>query len=193
MPVRKGRQAQNFYELQNEILTSGPECARTQAQPQMVVLRDPRPMAVSAYYFTKIHDWQMVEQETVDEFVLKIFPSMCQWLAIRYVLFQELMADYSTVYWYDESLADPLLWHGQWHTSLGFQFPHSVLAETTDAAVNRRFNFPTKGRDPHPGGAAAKPNRTFEQEVSAETLAAFDEIMRTWLPSVYLDRFGVKF
>lgn len=193
LPVRHQRQAGNFQQLREAILTSGPDCALTQHEPQMVVFRDPRPMAVSAFYFTKIHDWNMSEHQTVDEFVLSIFPNMCQWLAIRYVLFEEVMAAYSTVFWYDESLADPFLWHRRWHASLGLRFPDSVLEETTDAAVNRRFSFPTKGIDPHPGGAAARPNRSFADELRPETLSTFDDVMRQWLPPAYLVRFGVSY
>lgn len=87
-------------------------------------------------------------------------------------------------------MADPLAWHYRWLASVGLQMPAEVVKGAASAAARHDFIFPSKGVDEHPGGNASE-RRSYRDEISAVTLAGFDDVLRTWLPPVLLARLGV--
>lgn len=95
------------------------------------------------------------------------------------------------VFWYDDARTDPLTWHKEFLASVGVHLPIEVVETATRAAVQLDFAFPIKQIDVHPGGDNSV-NRTYVDEISAETLSSFDDILRTWLPPVLLARLGVS-
>lgn len=162
---------------------------------QMVVLRDPRPVAVSAYFHIEVHgsDDDSIKLGTLEDFVEKELPLMCQWVAIRYILFSGLLPHQSVEFWYDDALDNPLEWHYRWYDAVGLQLPFHVVQAAADAAAAEDFGFQFKQIDKHPGGqvGAEEGVRRFEDEVSKETLEVADAIMRKWLPPVLLAKLGI--
>lgn len=158
---------------------------------QLAVFRDPRPVAVSAYFHTKLHKGK--DLGSMEAFVAKELPLMCQWVAIRYILFSGILPDQSVTFWYDDTMADPWNWHTRWFYALGLQLPIHVIASTAQEAVANDFSFQYKTIDKHPGGEtpAAAGVRRFEDEVTQETLELADAILREWLPPVLLTKLGV--
>lgn len=67
------------------------QCMREAACPiidernQMVIFRDPRSLVVSAYFYLLALSRT---EDTVDQFVARMLPTFCQWVAVRYILFQ---------------------------------------------------------------------------------------------------------
>ena len=162
---------------------------------QMVVLRDPRPVAVSAYFHTKVHnnDDDDPNLGTLEEFVKKELPVMCQWVAIRYILFSGLIPHQSTEFWYYDALSNPLEWYYRWYDAVGLQLPFHVVDAAANAAAANDFGFQVKTIDKHPGGelGAEEGVRSFENEVSKETLEVANAIVREWLPPVLLAKLGI--
>ena len=78
--------------------------------------------------------------------------------------------------------------------SVGLQLPLGVVKATAQAAVSDNIAFAHKTVDSHPGenSTTVKGPRRFEDEVSSETVDLADDILRTWLPPVLLERLGVK-
>lgn len=189
--MSNGTSPRNLDELRVAIVESG--CKIMEDNPQMVIFRDPRPMTVSSYFFQVLHGWHDPERDGgVDHYVTKMFPILCQWLAIRYVLFEELMASQSTVFWYSDALADPISWHERFFEMVGLRVPALLVNETADDAVNERFDVKVIGRDQHPGGAEPRSDRRYQDELQPETLESFEATMQRWLPPEFLDRFGIS-
>lgn len=159
---------------------------------QMVVMRDPRPVVVSSYFFAWAHHNAALKRESLDAYVVRMFPTVCQWVAIRYYFFQDMVPDKAIVLWYDESLEDPVRWHARFLNFVGLRPPAEVIEVATDAATTRDFRFYSKGVDKHIGGKESSVKRTYAQELKPETLAGLEDIMRIWLPSELLHRFGVS-
>lgn len=167
-------------------------CPITDDRDQLVILRDPRAMTVSSYYFGLVHDISNLRELSLDEFVFSALPSITQWVGIRYILFEGLMADRSTVIYYEDMLGDPVGFHYQYLHSVGLQMPFNVVQNMADEASRGNFTLKgVKGMDPHPGGANATGSRSFKDEVSEEVLEKMNEVVRVWLPSVLLARFGI--
>lgn len=176
---------------------------------QMAVMRDPRPMAVSAYFHQLINAPRYVEGYTVDGFALAILPILSQWLGVRAFVFRHVATD-STWFWYDDALADPDSWHRELFVMVGLSMPDAVVAKAASGAVegNQMFNFPSKGIDVHAGAmrrrgrelnsaapappvAVAVPARSYRDEVNATTLSEMDDVLRNWLPPTVLEKLGV--
>lgn len=155
---------------------------------QMAVFRDPREVAISTYFF--IRGYESVD---LDSFVLETLPILCQWITIRFMLFGGYLAKQSVLFWYDEVKADPLKWHYEWSASVGLQLPASAVEAAVDDAVHGKFDFWSKGIDPHPGSKSMKnTNGSFTEKFDDEdTLARANSILRVWLPPLLLVRFGV--
>lgn len=167
-------------------------CPVHDRRQQMVVMRDPRPVVVSSYFFALAHHKGALRGESLDAYVVRMFPTVCQWVAIRYYFFEDMVPDKAIVFWYDDSLEDPVLWHSRWLEWIGLQPPTQVVKAATDAAAARDFRFYSKGVDKHIGGKEATVKRTYADELKPETLADLEDVMRTWLPPELLHRFGVS-
>lgn len=126
-----------------------------------------------------------LEGQGVDKNVMAILPDVCQRIAIRYIVFAGLMRETATLFWYEDSMNDPVEWHYQFLAMAGVQLPASeVLAISLDTSREGRPN-------PHPGGGEISKSRTWKDEVSPDLLEGMDDMMRLWLPSVLLARWGV--
>lgn len=171
------------------------DCHVTDDWLQMAVFRDPRPAIVSSFYHILVHHANKINKDLgdVEAFIARELPNMCQWLAVRYILFSGILAEKSTEFWYEDAMIDPLGWHYQLYFSIGLQLPFHVVEATAEAAVADMLDFGHKDVDVHPGEEVRTEGgaRRFEDEVSPEAVKLADEVLRTWLPSVLLERFGV--
>lgn len=167
------------------------KCDTTDDWLQMAVFRDPRPVAVSAYYHLRIN--RNLNLGTVEEFVAKELPIMCQWVGIRYILFSTFLPDQSVQFWYDDVMADPMAWHYKWFDAIGLQLPFRVVEATAKAASANVFNFDYKKLDMRPGEEARNGTvvRRFEDQVDPEVVEVADAVLRVWLPPVLLEKLGV--
>ena len=169
-------------------------CAITDNRQQMLILRDPRAVVVSSFFYLKLHPNSAGTArpgETVDAYVLRMLPTMCRFVHLRYQLLQERLSDKTVEFLYDESLADPLGWHKRWLSFVGLTPPESVAQEATDTSQRREFGFAAHGVDKHPGGTAATARRSWEDEISPEVVRQMYEICRVWLPPVLMEKFGI--
>lgn len=162
---------------------------------QMAVFRDPRPAVVSSFYHVQVHGEYGKDTDfgDLDAFVARELPNVCQWLAVRYTLFAGILGENSSEFWYEEAMVDPLDWHYQWYFAVGLQLPFHVVEATAAAAVADDLKIHHKDIDLHPG-QEEKPeegSRRFEDEVSPEAVEGANDVLRTWLPPVLLERFGV--
>jgi len=190
-PHEDSSRPKNYVGLSNCVRES--MCEVTDNRLQMAVLRDPRPMAVSAYFHQLLNAPRHVEGMTVDEFVIVMLPIICKWLSVRHFFFAELLAADSMIFWYEDALANPVRWHDMFFSLVGLKLPGSVVEKAASAASEggNIFGFPSKGMDPHPGGKDAQPDRTFRDELNATTLSTADDVLRVWLPPLVLDKLGV--
>ena len=159
---------------------------------QMAVFRDPRPVVVSSYFHREVHG--NTDLGELEVFIAKELPILCQWVAIRYMLFRGLLAHQSVEFWYDDVMSDPLQFHYHWFYSVGLQLPPQVVKATTQAAVADKLGFGHKDIDVHPGEKPRNDSgvRRFEDEVSLEVLEMANAVLRVWLPDFLLDRLGVE-
>lgn len=167
------------------------DCEITDDWIQMGIYRDPRPAIVSTFYHAELQN--QLDLGDLNDFVTRELPIICQWLAVRYILFSGALADLSAEFWYRDAMADPLAWHYQWLYVIGLQLPFHVVEGMVREAVADNFDFEHKEIDIHPGEEArTEPGvRRFEDEVSPEVVELADDILRKWLPPVLLERFGV--
>lgn len=170
-------------------------CKIKDSRLQMLILRDPRPVVVSSFFYLKTHKPSASRRsgrgESVDRFAVRMLPTICRFVHLRWLLLQERLADKTVEFVYDDSLADPLDWHQRWLSSVGLTPPKSVVQEATDTALRKEYGFAGKGVDKHPGGQQATPARSWEDEVSAEVAERLNGICRVWLPPVLLEKFGI--
>lgn len=188
-----GRPAQNHEDVAACVRAS--PCRINDKRLQMLVLRDPRAVVVSSYYYLKTHRLQTATlknpTESVERYAVRMLPTICRFVHIRYLVLLERMADRTVEFMYEESLADPLEWHRGWLSSVGLNLPDSIVRRATDTALSGNFEFAAKGRDKHPGGVNTTPSRSYETEVGPEIRAKLDDICRLWLPPVLLEKFGI--
>lgn len=166
-------------------------CDITDGWHQMAIFRDPRPTTVSAYFFLKEHFDTPRTEVSIDQFVAKLFPIVCKWMAIRYHAFAVLLRHQSTLFWYEDAMADPLEWHRRWLDLAGLSFPADFVWKTTEVALSGDFSFHVKGLDRHPGGAAATADRTYQDEISQEVFESMGPVMRRWLQPEILKKLRV--
>lgn len=181
----RGRLVANYNDLRGCLQEA--TCEITDDRPQFVVMRDPRPMAVSAYYHRLRGG--LLKNVDKDEYVMAILPHICQWISTRHIVFNEWMSKQSTIFWYEEAVADPRKFHMGWLESAGLHLPESVVDEAVDAALRADFEFHTKGIDKHPGGEPAVSGRSWKNEISGYVLEHMDEMLRVWLPPELQARF----
>jgi len=164
----------------------------TDDRPQLVILRDPRAVAVSSYFHRR-NGHVISESTTLREYVPKILPGICKWISIRYVLFAGLL-QHSTVFWYDESVASPHAWHRRFLDSVGLHVPTPLVERAVEAALRGDFAFNTKRMDTHfeSNKADIVVGRTWEDEVDPDLIPELDAILRLWLAPVVLAKLGVS-
>lgn len=168
-------------------------CNTTDDWLQMVVFRDPRPAVVSAYFHLGVHSG--MDLGDLKAFITRELPIMCQWLALRHILFSGLLPHQSVEFWYQDAIIDPLDWHYTWFDSIGVQLPFDVVEATAQAAADDNLGFGHKKIDVHPGEEARRAEskvRRFEDEVDPEVLEIADAVLRVWLPPVLLDKLRVS-
>lgn len=169
-------------------------CDVVDSRIQMLVLRDPRAAVVSMYYYGKKNPGMSGQPkigESVESFALRMLPTICGYVHLRYLLLSEAMPDKTVEFVYDESLMCPFGWHKRFLSLLGLAPPLPVIRNATDSALRNSFEFMSKGIDTHPGGTAVGPTRSFEDEISAEVKGRLDDLCRIWLPPVLLEKFGI--
>lgn len=167
-------------------------------------MRDPRAGAVSTYFHEQTHAHVYNKEgavgsaaTTLDEFVLAMVPVLCQWLAVRYILFTEIMGPKSTLFWYDDGLNDAVTWHTDWIASAGVHLPQPAIEVMADAALREDFAFDTKGRNDHPGEKTTTKKEeethrpTWQEMLRPETLVKLDVISRKWLPPAVLAKLNL--
>ncbi|CAM9204594.1 unnamed protein product [Ectocarpus sp. 13 AM-2016] len=167
-------------------------CEYSDDSLQFAVMRDPRAVAVSTYFYVKRHTAfnsdHLSMGKSLDEAVLLTLAQLCQFTTIRHILFDGQLSDKSEIFWYEDAMRDPLDWHYRWASLAGFTLPASWMkdndATLTEAQQKVR-------RDPHPGGQNVSSNRSWEDEVSPEIREEMDSIVRTWLPGVLLARLDI--
>lgn len=170
------------------------QCRLVDDRLQMVIFRDPRPAAVSSFYYLSANNYIPADMD-VDAFILQNFRGFCKWLLVRMVLFKRLTPkDRYFCFWYNEWKTDPAVWHRQLFRMLGLTVPDSVLVAATDAALADDFPFFTKGRDVHGGGTAPPPpDHTYRDDVTNSTAQRMDEMMREWIPRRFAARLHADF
>lgn len=162
---------------------------------QISVLRDPREVTVSSYFHHVLHKPGSIHGvQSVDEFVVDMLPTICQWVSLRYFLFDILLKNQATSFWYGDALADPKDWHERFLEFVGLNMPADEVVDKAAGIVAEGgpvLGFPSKGIDVHLGGGDAELTRSYKNEVDADTLAGMDDVMRAWLPPVLLEKIGV--
>lgn len=172
---------------------------RPDDNPQFVVIRDPRAVAVSTYFWIQTHlrddlirDHHPAINQTLDEAVLDILESVCRWTTIRDMVFNGYLSHNSTIFWYEDAQANPLEWHYRWTHMAGLLLPATWVENISELAANGTWSPLTIDINEHPGGLPPSPNRTWQQEVSPEKRNDMDGVLRQWLSPVLLARFGVS-
>ena len=164
-------------------------CRITDTSLQMALYRDPRSVAVSTYYHRKRQE--KTGNVSVEEFAIEHLPLLCQWVAVRYILFSGNLYAQSEQFWYEDALVDPLAWHYRWFDFAGLQLPATVVKATAAAAANNDFSFEYKPYDEHPGQSNETRALDFEHMIGRELSEVAEDIMRQWLPAVLLAKLGV--
>ena len=160
---------------------------RSDTRLQFATLRDPRPMTVSAYFHRVNDKSRSVEGVTVDEYVRGYLAAACQWVALRYYLFEGVLAETSSVFWYDEAITDIVGMHLQWMKFAGLQLPMRAV----DGMVESARALSSKSVNKHPGGTNSA-DRSWEDEVGVDVVRDAEEILRAYLPPVLLIRWGIE-
>lgn len=165
---------------------------------QLAVMRDPRPVTVSSYFQLRHQHSTWVDQDgevlqSVDEYFRGNLPIVCKWVSIRYLLFTELLANTSAVFWYDDAVADPVDWHDRYYSFVGINMPREVVNTAAREASRGGsiLGFHSKGLDKHPGGIKPSVTRSYRDELSRDSLTDMDDVLRLWLPPVVLEILGL--
>ncbi|CAM9921553.1 unnamed protein product, partial [Ectocarpus sp. 8 AP-2014] len=185
-----GRPVENAADLW--LCVKEASCEYSDDSLQFAVIRDPRAVAVSTYFYVKerrkTEVGQLLEGKSLEEAVLLILPQLCQYTTIRHILFDGQLSDRSEMFWYEDAMRDPLAWHYRWASLAGFTLPASWIKDSNTTLTDA----PQKvKRDTHDGGLQASSNRTWQAEVSPEIREQMDSILQVWLPGVLLARLGV--
>ena len=187
-----GQHYTNVLDWREDAPTTFSSFRLADARLQFVTMRDPRAAAVSTFFHEELHPSPKLKvtvgfgADTLDEFVLEMVPVLCQWVALRYLLFTAILESQSTIFWYQDALSDARRWHYEWIASVGLHLPEAVVDEMADAASREDFRFETKGKNEHRGTIKAEKEAsqrpTWHELLQPETLVALDIVMRKWLP-----------
>lgn len=181
----RGRPIANYTDLRGCLQEVA--CHITDNRQQFVMMRDPRPMAVSLYYHR--FGAGLLKYVDKDMYIMALLPRIRQWMSTRHIVFSEMMSKQSTIFWYEEAVADPRRFHIGWLKSAGVQLPSSTVDKAVGAALRHDFKFNTKGIDEHLGGEAAVPGRSWENEISPHVLGYMNEVLLVWLAPELQARF----
>lgn len=75
-------------------------CLPDDDRQQMVVFRDPRAVVVSTFFHKKSRARERKGKpfsKNIDEYVLEMLPTLCQWMVIRYIMFEAHLVHQSHV------------------------------------------------------------------------------------------------
>lgn len=149
-------------------------------------------MVVSAYYHHVRNSPEQVLGVSLDQYVLMMLPTVCKWVAIRHLLFGDILAEKSSMFWYEDARERPEDVQRQFFDFVGVRVPNDVVKQSAAVAVGRAKDkrasfFPIKGIDPHAKGAT----HSYRGDLLPETLLRMDDALRVWLPPVLLRRFEV--
>lgn len=178
------------------------ECLINDDRLQLAAMRDPREATVSTYFERRSHQSAASQRgqealksaKSVDAFFNRSLPSMCMSTSVRYLLFTELLANTSEVFWYDDAVVDPVHWHDKFFSFVGINLPQAevVTAARAASAGGSILGFPSKGLDQYPGGKRFKPvNWWYRDKLSVTSLSTMDDVLRVWLPPSVLEMLGV--
>lgn len=188
-----GREPANYDDLW--LCMEEAKCViETEGERQMAVLRDPRAVIVSTFYYAGAYhevDANGNPVFTLDSFVLRYLPVIAQWTAVRYILFTGYLAKESTIFWYEDAIDDPRTWHLRLLASIGLRLPEEVIRRAVDAALDGDFIFKVKSIDHHKGRDENMTARSFDNILREETLEEAEAILRTWLPPPLLARLQI--
>lgn len=167
-------------------------CDITDDWLQLVVFRDPRDVVVSTYFHMKVHSHKKVGD--LEDFVARELPIICEYMAVRHILFSGFLPHQSMEVWYNDAMADPLRWYYRFFDSVGLQLPYQTVNDAAEAAAANRLRFTPKHVDDHPGQEARTDTsaRRFKDEVGPNTFKLADEILRQWLSPVFLAKLGIQ-
>ena len=132
--------------------------------------------------------------DSVDAYFQNNLRYVCMWTSIRHLLFTKLLADQSQVFLWEDLKADPVDWHGRFLSFVGLKLPFDVIVAMSEYATSGGHvpGYPHAVVENHPGGKAPQGGkRTFRDELGPESLAMMDDVVRTWVPPVLLQRFGI--
>lgn len=182
---------QNQTTLWNCVLESA--CKIQDERLQFGVFRDPRAVSISYYFWNVSRMRGPAQKRSVDEFVIEMLPTICQWVSLRYLVFGEIIKAQSSLFWYDDAFGDTEQWHRQFLEFVGLDMPFHVVKQSSNAAQDGGGESGVKMTEIniHVGGQEASPSRSYKDEITAETLAGMDDVLRIWLPPVLLERLGV--
>lgn len=171
---------------------------------QMAVMRDPREVVVNSYFHILQHLKSVPRGlGTADQYALRMLPTAAKWTSVRHVLFGKLLEKTSAIFWYDEALAYPRNWHYRFLSFVGLDVPREVVhdaAETATTGERILLAFPTSSmnksldlnRHHATGATMSSMDRSFRAELEEATLVRMEEVLRLWLHSDLLERFGVS-
>ena len=171
------------------------DCPIIDQRLQLAVIRDPRAVTVSAYFMhvrlQKAHG--LTSAGYLDAYFMTFLKTVCMWMSVRYFLFTELLANQSLVLHYEDAVADPVEWHRRYLGFVGIRLPPEQVEEASRVASEGGsiLGFHSKGLDEHPGAQSQGDSRSFRDELSNSSLSAMDDVLRTWLPDVLLEKYGV--
>ena len=163
-------------------------CTFNDERLQYAVMRDPRAVTVSSYFYRVRKPLEFDTPNTLDDYFQQMLAPFCVWTSIRYLIFTQLLADQSQVFYMEDLVVDPTDWYGRFLSFVGLSLPRRVIDEMmrdTSARLGKGYNE-------HPGGGEPGSSRSFRDELGPQSLAMMDDVMRSWLPPVLLQRFGIS-
>ena len=182
-----GKEPENFVELEQCIKHAA--CPVIDDSLQMAVLRDPREVTVSSYYYFLRHEPEILRNvglESMNDFFSRYFPLVCKWLFVRFLLFGSLIANQSSLFWYRDAVEYPARWRSQFLSFVGLNPPAFIVNETAKAFEKGKHNlgFKAQDLDSHPGGTNS---RSYRDELNDVVIGQIDSILTRWLPDGFLE------
>ena len=167
--------------------------ARTSSHRRYVlILRDPRDLAVSASYYGGHRD-----AATRDAYVARTCRVFTGWEAARYWWHMRLLSDTTLLIYYEALLLDPIAELTRFSQFLGFAFDprdvnsavHSTSADTMKKLEKNGKLDPATKTEKNNAKVRSAGNSTFEDELSAATVASCTQKMRVMLPAHVFNEF----
>lgn len=135
--------------------------------------------------------------DSLDAYFQHSLKFVCMWTSIRYLLFTKLLAHQSVLlFYFEEMFVDQVDWYGRLLSFVGLKLPSQVIFDMAEYVNSggKYKAYPNRGVNGHKGGEPKQvegAKRTFRDELGPESLAMMDDVLRTWIPPVLLQRFGV--